>query len=135
MQILPYFFFILLSAIWISFVKIAYDFYGHLILKALKELPREKIQLATKFGIADFDPVTGTIIKGTPEYVRSCCEASLKRLDVEYIDLYYQHRVDTSVPIEETVSVCFIYLFALKPHGVTFVFVYLEVRSFDHPCP
>lgn len=43
-------------------------------------------------------------VKGTPEYVRQCCEASLKRLDIDYIDLYYQHRVDTSVPIEETVS-------------------------------
>ena len=43
-------------------------------------------------------------IKGTPEYVRECCEASLKRLDVKYIDLYYQHRVDTSIPIEDTVS-------------------------------
>lgn len=40
-----------------------------------------------------------------PEYVRSCCEASLKRLDVDYIDLYYQHRVDPKVPIEITVSV------------------------------
>ena len=44
-------------------------------------------------------------IKGTPEYVRECCEASLKRLGVDYIDLYYQHRVDMSVPIEDTVSV------------------------------
>ncbi|KAK6254884.1 hypothetical protein SCA6_016189 [Theobroma cacao] len=43
-------------------------------------------------------------VKGTPEHVRACCEASLKRLDVEYIDLYYQHRVDTSVPIEETMG-------------------------------
>jgi len=43
-------------------------------------------------------------IKGSPEYVRSSCEASLKRLDVEYIDLYYQHRVDTTVPIEDTVK-------------------------------
>ncbi|KAH9754036.1 Aldo ket red domain-containing protein [Citrus sinensis] len=42
--------------------------------------------------------------KGTPDYVRLCCEASLKRLDVDYIDLYYQHRVDTSVPIEETIG-------------------------------
>lgn len=47
---------------------------------------------------------TGMIVKGSPEYVRSCCEGSLKRLDLDYIDLYYQHRVDTSVPIEETVS-------------------------------
>uniref|UniRef100_A0A0R0KVN6 NADP-dependent oxidoreductase domain-containing protein n=1 Tax=Glycine max TaxID=3847 RepID=A0A0R0KVN6_SOYBN len=74
-----------------------------LVGKALKQLPREKIQIATKFGIASrgFPDMK---IKGSPEYVRSCCEASLKRLDVEYIDLYYQHRVDTSVPIEETVG-------------------------------
>lgn len=75
----------------------------------MKELPREKIQLATKFGIAPGDPTAGIIVKGTPEYVRSSCEASLKRLDVEYIDLYYQHRVDRSVPIEETVSVIFLF--------------------------
>ncbi|KAK8651113.1 hypothetical protein V6N13_140727 [Hibiscus sabdariffa] len=74
-----------------------------LIGKALKQLPREKIQLATKFGIAGMTS-TGMIVKGSPEYVRSCCEASLKRLGVDYIDLYYQHRVDTSVPIEETMS-------------------------------
>ena len=71
--------------------------------QALKQLPREKIQLATKFGIARRGP-TDMLIKGSPDYVRSCCEDSLKRLDVEYIDLYYQHRVDTSVPIEETVK-------------------------------
>lgn len=72
-------------------------------LQALKQLPREKIQLATKFGII---PLGGfeIAVKGTPEYVRNCCEASLKRLQVDYIDLYYQHRVDISVPIEETVS-------------------------------
>ncbi|KAL5136105.1 putative aldo-keto reductase 1 [Glycine soja] len=74
-----------------------------LLGKALKQLPREKIQLATKFGIARLD-FSNMLIKGSPEYVRSCCETSLKRLDVEYIDLYYQHRVDTSVPIEETVK-------------------------------
>lgn len=70
--------------------------------QALKQLPREKVQLATKFGIlmGGAQPA----VKGTPEYVRQCCEASLKRLDIDYIDLYYQHRVDTSVPIEETVS-------------------------------
>ena len=43
-------------------------------------------------------------VKGTPEYVQACCEASLRRLGVEYMDLYYQHRIDTSVPIEDTVS-------------------------------
>ncbi|WJX85547.1 palmitoyltransferase akr1 [Trifolium repens] len=77
-----------------------------LLGKALKELPREKIQLATKFGISrgQGSGFTGMTIKGSPEYVRSCCEASLKRLGVEYIDLYYQHRVDTSVPIEDTVG-------------------------------
>ncbi|XP_028754616.1 probable aldo-keto reductase 1 [Neltuma alba] len=76
-----------------------------LVGKALKELPREKIQLATKFGIeeANFSNFQFRV-NGTPEYVRSCCEASLKRLGVEYIDLYYQHRVDTSVPIEDTVG-------------------------------
>ncbi|KAK0600128.1 hypothetical protein LWI29_011909 [Acer saccharum] len=71
--------------------------------QALKLLPREKVQLATKFGIVRMGP-DDVIVKGSPEYVRSCCEGSLKRLDVDYIDLYYQHRVDTSVPIEETVS-------------------------------
>ncbi|KAK7269169.1 hypothetical protein RIF29_21885 [Crotalaria pallida] len=76
-----------------------------LIGKALKQLPREKIQLATKFGIEMLDFSEKIFkINGTPEYVRSCCEASLKRLGVEYIDLYYQHRVDTTVPIEETVG-------------------------------
>lgn len=73
------------------------------IFQALKQLPREKIQVATKFGVQmlEFPRIT---VNGSPDYVRSCCEASLKRLDVEYIDLYYQHRVDTNVPIEETVS-------------------------------
>ena len=73
-----------------------------LCFQALKQLPREKVQLATKFGIlrsGDFQ----FKVKGTPEYVRKCCEASLKRLGVDYIDLYYQHRVDVSVKIEDTV--------------------------------
>ncbi|GAY44653.1 hypothetical protein CUMW_083530 [Citrus unshiu] len=74
-----------------------------LIADAFKMLPREKVQIATKFGVVGLRD-NGVIVKGTPDYVRSCCEASLKRLDVDYIDLYYQHRVDTSVPIEETVS-------------------------------
>ncbi|KAL7204855.1 hypothetical protein ACSBR2_017880 [Camellia fascicularis] len=74
-----------------------------LVGKALKQLPREKIELATKFGIAKIEP-TQVVVKGTPEYVRSCCEASLRRLGVDYIDLYYVHRIDTSVPIEETMG-------------------------------
>ncbi|CAL5385634.1 unnamed protein product [Camellia sinensis] len=68
---------------------------------ALKQLPRGKIELATKFGIAKIEP-TQIVVKGTPEYVRSYCEASLRCLGVDYIDLYYVHRIDTSVPIEET---------------------------------
>jgi len=76
-----------------------------LLGKALKQLPREKVQVATKFGgiVGQVDPPTFSA-KGTPEYVRSSCGGSLKRLDVDYIDLYYYHRVDTSVPIEETVG-------------------------------
>ncbi|KAJ4820210.1 NAD(P)-linked oxidoreductase superfamily protein [Rhynchospora pubera] len=74
-----------------------------LVGKALRQLPREKIQLATKFGIARFD-FNRMIVKGNPEYVRACCEASLDRLGVDYIDLYYQHRIDQSVPIEETMG-------------------------------
>ncbi|KAK3041982.1 hypothetical protein RJ639_002290, partial [Escallonia herrerae] len=74
-----------------------------LLGKALKHLPREKIQLATKFGYFKIDS-TQVVIKGSPEYVRSCCEASLKRLNVDYIDLYYPHRVDTTVPIEDTMG-------------------------------
>jgi aryl-alcohol dehydrogenase-like predicted oxidoreductase len=63
---------------------------------------REKVQLATKFGVLS---VGGSLqVRGDPEWVRTACEASLKRLGVEYIDLYYQHRVDTKVPIEITVS-------------------------------
>lgn len=71
--------------------------------QALKQFQREKIQLATKFGITVSEGFQFGV-KGTPEYVRECCEASLKRLDVDYIDLYYQHRVDTSVAIEDTVK-------------------------------
>ncbi|KAL7259330.1 hypothetical protein ACSBR1_005259 [Camellia fascicularis] len=44
---------------------------------------------------------TQVVVKGTVEYVRSCCEANLKHLGVDYIDLYYVHRIETSVPIEE----------------------------------
>jgi hypothetical protein len=85
--------------IWVCYL---FDF----VYYALKQLPREKIQLATKFGISrgQGSGFTGMTIKGSPDYVCSCCEASLKRLGVEYIDLYYQNRVDTSVPIEDTVK-------------------------------
>ncbi|CAL8166686.1 unnamed protein product [Prunus armeniaca] len=74
-----------------------------LVGKALKQLPRDKVQLATKFGIVKIEN-TQVVVNGTPEYVCSCCEASLKRLGVDYIDLYYQHRIDTTVPIEDTME-------------------------------
>ncbi|CAK9329131.1 unnamed protein product [Citrullus colocynthis] len=74
-----------------------------MIGKALKQLPRAKIQLATKFGIVPLGEFEFAL-NGTPEYVRNCCEASLQRLQVNYIDLYYQHRIDISVPIEETMG-------------------------------
>ncbi|TQE02162.1 hypothetical protein C1H46_012163 [Malus baccata] len=74
-----------------------------LVGKALKQLPRDKVQLATKFGIVKIQP-NQVLVNGTPEYVRSCCEASLKRLGVDYIDLYYQHRIDTTVAIEDTME-------------------------------
>ncbi len=65
---------------------------------------REKVILATKFGNQRSADGKFLGVNGRPEYVRQCCDASLKRLDVEYIDLYYQHRVDVTVPIEETVG-------------------------------
>jgi aryl-alcohol dehydrogenase-like predicted oxidoreductase len=66
---------------------------------------RDEVVLATKFGIVR-DPADPTVrgVNGRPEYVRACCEASLARLGVERIDLYYQHRVDPHVPIEDTVG-------------------------------
>ncbi|KAH7661437.1 Aldo-keto reductase protein [Dioscorea alata] len=75
-----------------------------LIMQALKELLSEEIQLATKFGIASISKDGGFEVNGRPEYVSACCEASLERLQVDYIDLYYQHRIDQTVPIEETIG-------------------------------
>lgn len=65
---------------------------------------REKVQLATKFGLVSEDKLSTLSLKGDPEWVRMACEGSLKRLDVDYIDLYYLHRVDPKVPIEITVG-------------------------------
>jgi aryl-alcohol dehydrogenase-like predicted oxidoreductase len=85
------------------------DMYGlgrneELIAKAIAG-QREKFVIATKFGSVR-DQQTGAFlgINGKPEYVRASCEASLKRLGVDRIDLYYQHRVDPKTPIEETVG-------------------------------
>jgi aryl-alcohol dehydrogenase-like predicted oxidoreductase len=66
---------------------------------------RGQVALATKFGIVRrADDPTVRSINGRPEYVHQACEASLQRLGVDYIDLYYQHRVDPDVPIEDTVG-------------------------------
>jgi aryl-alcohol dehydrogenase-like predicted oxidoreductase len=65
---------------------------------------REQVILASKFGIVRSADGSWVGVNGRPEYVRQCCEASVKRLGVEWIDLYYQHRVDPNVPIEETVG-------------------------------
>lgn len=65
---------------------------------------RDRVFLATKFGNMRGPNGEFLGVNGKPDYVRSACDASLKRLGVETIDLYYQHRVDTSVPIEETVG-------------------------------
>jgi len=66
---------------------------------------RDEVVLATKFGIVrDPNDPSARGVNGRPEYVHRACDASLRRLAVEYIDLYYQHRVDPDVPIEETVG-------------------------------
>jgi aryl-alcohol dehydrogenase-like predicted oxidoreductase len=84
------------------------DIYGigkneELVGRALKS-ERKNVILATKFGNVRGADGTFLGINGRPDYVRASCDASLKRLDTEYIDLYYQHRVDQTVPIEETVG-------------------------------
>lgn len=65
---------------------------------------RDKITLATKFGVSRGEDGSWHGIKGSAEYVKASCEASLKRLGTDYIDLYYQHRLDPNTPIEETVG-------------------------------
>ncbi len=80
--------------------------WGHnegLLGKALAGSRRNQAILATKFGQTQ-QPGGANGVDGRPEYVKAACEASLKRLGVEVIDLYYQHRVDPSVAIEETVG-------------------------------
>jgi len=92
----------------ITFLDTA-DVYGFgdneiLVGNALRGI-RDKVFLATKFGIVrDKSNATLRGVSGRPEYVRAACDASLKRLAVERIDLYYQHRVDPEVAIEETVG-------------------------------
>lgn len=84
------------------------DMYGpftneELVGRAIKG-KRTDVVVATKFGIVRTEDPNYRGVCGRPDYVRSACDASLKRLDVDHIDLYYQHRVDPEVPIEETVG-------------------------------
>ncbi|MGH3759083.1 aldo/keto reductase [Actinophytocola sp.] len=65
---------------------------------------RDEVVLATKFGVVRSDDPNERGVRGDPEYVRAACDASLARLGVDHIDLYYQHRVDANVPIEDTVG-------------------------------
>src|ERR671932_2386020 len=65
---------------------------------------RDQVVLATKFGIVRDEDGTRRGIDGSPDYVRKACDASLQRLGIDHIDLYYQHRVDPTTPIEETVG-------------------------------
>lgn len=91
----------------INFLDTA-DIYGlgrneELVGKAIRDR-REKTVLATKFGNVRGKDGSWLGVNGTPEYVRACCEDSLRRLGVDTIDLYYQHRVDPNTPIEDTVG-------------------------------
>jgi aryl-alcohol dehydrogenase-like predicted oxidoreductase len=84
------------------------DMYGpytneELVGKAIK-YRRDKVVLATKFGIVRTGDPAVRGVSGKPDYVRSSCDASLKRLGVDVIDIYYQHRVDPKTPIEDTVD-------------------------------
>ena len=91
----------------INFLDTA-DMYGpftneRLVGRAIKG-KRDQVVLATKFGNVRSAEGAFLGINGSPEYVRKACDASLERLGVDHIDLYYQHRVDNTVPIEETVG-------------------------------
>jgi len=91
----------------ISFLDTA-DMYGpftneELVGRAIRDR-RDRVVLATKFGNVRGEDGAFLGIRGDPEYVRQACDASLRRLGTDHIDLYYQHRVDTQVPIEDTVG-------------------------------
>src|SRR5918911_327266 len=91
----------------ITFLDTA-DMYGpftneKLVGKAIAER-RDRVTLATKFGNERREDGSWVGVNGKPEYVRSACDASLRRLGVDHVDLYYQHRVDPEGPIEETVG-------------------------------
>jgi aryl-alcohol dehydrogenase-like predicted oxidoreductase len=109
------------------------DIYGlgsneELVGKAIRDR-RGQIMLATKFGNVRAADGTFVGVNGKPDYVRSACDASLRRLQVDVIDLYYQHRVDPKTPIEDTVGAMAELVKAGKVH-------YLGLRPRDNPaCP
>src|SRR5213596_366393 len=83
------------------------DMYGpftneELVGRAIRDR-RDRVVIATKFGSVRSSEGAFLGVNGKPDYVRSACEASLRRLGVDHIDLYYQHRVDPNTPIEDTV--------------------------------
>jgi len=84
------------------------DMYGpftnEILLSKALEGRRDRITLATKFGVSRTQDGGWQGIKGGADYVKACCDASLKRLRTDYIDLYYQHRLDPNTPIEETIG-------------------------------
>jgi aryl-alcohol dehydrogenase-like predicted oxidoreductase len=84
------------------------DMYGvganERLLAQVVKARRSEVVIATKFGVVRDADGTVRGVSGRPDYVRSACDASLQRLGVDHIDLYYQHRVDPSVPIEDTVG-------------------------------
>jgi aryl-alcohol dehydrogenase-like predicted oxidoreductase len=75
-----------------------------LLGRFLREVPRENIVLATKFGFKFVSGARTNDVDSSPENVRRACDGSLRRLGIDHIDLYYQHRVDPNVPIEDTVG-------------------------------
>jgi aryl-alcohol dehydrogenase-like predicted oxidoreductase len=75
-----------------------------LLGRFLREVPRESIVVATKFGFKFVNGARTNNVDSSPENVRRACDGSLSRLGIDYIDLYYQHRVDPNVPIEDTVG-------------------------------
>ena len=84
------------------------DMYGpfkneELVGRAIRDR-RDRVVIATKFGVVRGADPSQRSISGTPEYVKKACDASLKRLGIDHIDLYYQHRVDPQTPIEDTVG-------------------------------
>ena len=89
----------------ITFLDTA-DIYGDSELQVGEAIKgrRNDVVLATKFGFVNSRPGAAQGIDGRPEYVRQACDTSLRRLQTDHIDLYYQHRVDANVPIEDTVG-------------------------------